>query len=439
MQTLFKIKMVAKIGRGQNLYGVLSYNQRKVDLGKGAVLSCHNMPIGIEPKNQFSLLMRFFEPYLIANQKTEKPILHISLNPDPNDLLSDEHFQQLAKSYMEKMGYGNQPYVVFRHSDIERSHIHIVSVCTDESGKKIDDSFEHMRSMKVCRKLEQEYKLRPATEKKNNEQSMAAFHPVDYRKNDLKGQIASVVRYLPQHYKFQTLGEYNALLSLFNITAEKVEGPLNGIQRKGLVYFALNENGVKTTHPFKASLFGKSAGYEAIHINMAQTQSESNERNEKTVLVRAIGIALTQSANEKEFKDVLLQNAISLVVRRNEAGRIYGITFIDHNTRTVWNGSRLSKQLSANVFNEWWNNKGNKPDLKLSTDSRNTEQGRSSNRSTGSNESKPTATSSFNLVENDFGGIFSFLFPEVQDVDYAEEAFTHEMQKKRKKKRNRKS
>lgn len=51
------------------------------------------------------------------------------------------------------------------------------------------------------------------------------------------------------------------------------------------------------------------------------------------------------------------------MVHRNDAGRIYGMTFIDHNSKTVWNGSRLGKELSANVFNDYWNN-SIKPEIK---------------------------------------------------------------------------
>ncbi len=84
---------------------------------------------------------------------------------------------------------------------------------------------------------------------------------MDYRTGDVKSQIASVIRHLPNYYQFQTLGEYNALLSLFNITAEKIEGELHGKAQQGLVYAPLNEKGERAGHPFKASLFGKTQDF----------------------------------------------------------------------------------------------------------------------------------------------------------------------------------
>jgi len=108
-----------------------------------------------------------FEPYLIANRNTEKHTLHISLNPNPKDVVDDDKFIEIAQEYMQKMGYGEQPFIVFKHNDIDRSHIHIVSVCVDENGRKISDKFEKMRSMNVCRELEKHHRLIPTTVKRN--------------------------------------------------------------------------------------------------------------------------------------------------------------------------------------------------------------------------------------------------------------------------------
>jgi hypothetical protein len=66
---------------------------------------------------------------------------------------------------MQKMGYGDQPFIVYLHEDIERRHIHIVSSRVDENGTKIDGNFERRRSMNVCRELEQKYGLIPADQK----------------------------------------------------------------------------------------------------------------------------------------------------------------------------------------------------------------------------------------------------------------------------------
>ncbi|MBS1631606.1 MAG: relaxase/mobilization nuclease domain-containing protein, partial [Bacteroidetes bacterium] len=345
--------MIAKIGKGEHLYGAISYNQQKIDKEKGQVLLLNKIPETLNNTYSTHYLNQQFEPYLAANFRTEKPVRHISLNPDPADKVSDGQFIKMAQQYMQEMGYGSQPYVVFKHTDIERTHIHIVTVAVGLDGKKIPDSYDHPRSMAICRKLEQLYNLVPATEKQRTG-SEQIFRPVDYRAGDVKSQMASVVRHLPKYYGYASLGAYNALLSLFNITTEEVKGELNGQPKNGLVYFALNEQGEKASNPFKASRFGKHAGLEALQEHFVQSKEQMKNNPVRAVLKNTIEAAMHTAKGETDFKKQLLEQGINTVVRRNDEGRIYGMTFIDHESRTVWNGSALDKNLSANVFNDWW-------------------------------------------------------------------------------------
>ncbi|QKJ64196.1 conjugal transfer protein MobB [Flavobacterium sp. M31R6] len=426
--------MIAKIGRGSNLYGALAYNQLKVENKNGQILFTNRI---IETPNGYysvAQLSQSFEPYLIANRNTEKPTLHISLNPDPKDNVSDEKFKLIAQEYMQELGYGEQPFVVFKHTDIDRTHIHIVSVCVDEEGKKISDKFEKRRSMNVCRELESKYGLLSATEKEHK-QNDNIFHPVNYQIGDIKSQIASVVRHLTKYYKFQTLGEYNALLSLFNITIEKVEGELQGKIRQGLLYIPLNEKGERAGHPFKASLFGKNAGLPTLELHFAKSKEALKDHPTKPTIKATVTIALQSTSDEQAFKKRLGEQGINVVVRRNDTGRIYGITFIDHNSKAIWNGSRLGKELSANTFNDYWNH-NIKPDIKKPVQLQ-------------SKISKPNDTDLpaeqphhlfdfLNTSEKHEDGLIetlSALLPEAQGEDYEEQDFANKIKKKRKRKR----
>lgn len=428
--------MIAKIGRGSNLYGALTYNQLKVEKENGQVLYTNKIIETLEGSYTVSQLLRSFEPYLLANRKTEKPILHISLNPDPKDKVSDEEFEELAQKYMQEMGYGNQPFLVFKHTDIDRTHIHIVSVCVDEEGRKISDKFEKRRSMDVCRELEKEYCLISAIEKKQNPQNQI-FIPVDYKAGDIKSQMASVIRHLPKYYKFEGFGTYNALLSLFNITAEEVKGEYNGIPKQGLVYFALNDKGEKASNPFRASLFGKQAGYVQLQQYYGQSKELLKDAPSKALLKTTIEMSLLGASDEKEFKTRLLEQGISTVVRRNIEGRVYGITFVDHASKSVLNGSQLGKSLSANVFNDWWNN-GNKMEQPV--------QGNlASQNNVSINEEVKQPHNlfgfldkedlSYNHEENNLIEVFGGLLPNAKAEDYDEELFANQMKKKARRKK----
>ncbi|TZF84653.1 relaxase/mobilization nuclease domain-containing protein [Pedobacter sp. BS3] len=429
--------MIAKIGKGENLYGAISYNQKKIDSENGQVLLLNRIPETLDNTYSTAYLHQCFEPYLSANIKTEKPVRHISLNPDPADRVSDGQFVKMAQEYMERMGYVNQPYIVFKHTDIERTHIHIVSTCVDRYGKKIPDKYEKLRSMEICRDLERKYNLTPATEKQRtgNEQ---VFRPVDYRAGDVKSQIASVVRHLPKYYSYASLGAYNALLSLFNITAEEVKGELHGQPKNGLVYFALNEQGEKASNPFKASLFGKQAGLDELQNQFAKAKENMKADPVRAVLKSTIEVAMHTATDEADFKKQLLEQAINTVVRCNDERRIYGITFIDHESRTVWNGSALGKNLSANIFNDWWNEQA----VGQRQEAENTNiLNQPLTAGNGTAVEKEEAHTLFNFLNREqptddlwidgLGG----LLPEAQGEDYEEQAFANRMKKKKKSKR----
>src|SRR5690554_5083120 len=157
--------MIAKIGRSENLYGALAYNNLKVEKENGQILFTNKIIETPSGAYTVSQLTQSFEPYLIANRNTQYHTLHISLNPDPKDKVSDDKYREMAQEYMREMGYGEERFVVFRHTDIDRIDMHIVSVCVDEQGVKISDSFEKMRSMNICRELERKHGLIPATDK----------------------------------------------------------------------------------------------------------------------------------------------------------------------------------------------------------------------------------------------------------------------------------
>mgnify|MGYP000831860751 CR=1 FL=1 len=152
--------MIAKISHGSSLYGVLAYNQLKVDERHADVLFTSRI---IEPQgdNPYTIghLSRSFGDYLVANRKTEKPVLHISLNPDPKDCLSEERFVSLAEEYMRRMGITNTQYIVCRHTDREHQHLHIVANRVDNDGNTISDSNDNLRNVKVCKALTREYGL----------------------------------------------------------------------------------------------------------------------------------------------------------------------------------------------------------------------------------------------------------------------------------------
>lgn len=415
--------MIAKIGKGENLWGALTYNQQKVDNENGTVLFTNKIPDLWDHPYSVRFFHQYFEPYLIANNKTEKPVRHISLNPDPNDKVEDKIYREMAQQYMQEMGYGNQPYVVFKHTDIDRTHIHIVTTCVQIDGKKISDRYDHSRSMEACRKLEKQYNLKVTGANRNLNQS-SIFKPVDYTKGNIKTQLSSILRHMPQTYSFQSIGAYRALLSQFNISVEEVNGELHGKMRKGMVYFATDKNGKKISNPFKSSLFGRHAGVENIQELIEKSKVKMKNDPLKFILKRTIETAISTSRTETAFKKQLLEQGTATVIRKNDDGRIYGITFIDHNSKSVWNGSQLSKELSANSFNKLWHEIETKPEA--------------SSYNSSNNDISFEKSSEHFFSNNSYEGVhgfFSSLLSSDTDKDHEEQIFASQMKKRERKRR----
>ena len=409
--------MVAKISTGQSLYGALAYNQDKVDEGHARVLATN---LVLQPEDgQFSIsdCMDDFRRWMPSHFRTEKPVIHISLNPHPDDVLTDEQLTAIGEEYMQKLGYGNQPYMIFKHEDIERRHIHIVSTCVNEKGEKIDDAYEWNRSMKACRELERKFGLKQV-EDKRRELLEPYLKKADYQNGDVKQQVSNILKSVFSTYRFQSFGEYSALLSCFNIEAKQVRGEFEGTPYNGIVYTMTDNTGKPVCTPIKSSLIGKRFGYEGLEKRIGYNTREYKNKKRQPKIRNEIALAMHGCrGNREDFIRLLNGRGIDVVFRENGEGRIYGATFIDHRNREVYNGSRLGKEFSANAFERLFNNPGNIPNLDAPMPDTGLQSGFSSDMES--------------AIEQAFG-IFDF---EANGPDPQEEALARRLYHKKKKKR----
>ena len=345
--------MVANIRSGSSPGGALRYNKEKVDKGEAEVLFRQKM---LEPFDRYGRLdidacMESFRPYLEANRRTTNTVFHVLLNPSPEDKLTGEQLRKIACEYMERMGYGEQPYIVFKHKDISREHLHIVSLRVDEQGRKLPHDFEARRSMEILRDLERKYNLHPSV--KGEEQAdKVGLHKVNYREGNVKQQISSIVRSCLRNYKCSSYGEFRTLLELFNVSVEERTGTIDGRNYAGIVYGALTDDGYGIGTPFKSSRIGKDVGYKALQKYYERSKSALKQDGTLNRLRQTVRDAMSPNNTRNEFRQLLKVENIDAIFRINPIGRIYGVTFIDHNDGIVANGSVLGKEFSANVFNE---------------------------------------------------------------------------------------
>ena len=352
--------MIAKISATENLGGALGYNFKKVEKEEASVLLAQGLYQNKEGTYTMAEVFADMQALIPEKCRTKKTVFHCSLNPHPDEKLSDETLTQIAKEYMEALGYGKQPYIVFKHSDIAREHIHIVSLRVDSKGRKINDKFEKRRSKQITDALERKFGLIPSS--KVTDKAMKETPKIDTTQRNIKEQVASILRMVMEHYRFCSLGELNAILGKYNLAVEEVKTEFRGKKYDGLVYVPTDDQGDKVSTPINASDIGRGVGYTAIQ-NRIQKSKRAIKPLIPTVRNKVLQTMRTSPKTEEELRKRLEEQGLRVVIRKNESGRIYGITFIDDKAGIALNGSRLGKGYAANVFNGYFSNPTHNPFL----------------------------------------------------------------------------
>ena len=352
--------MIAKISATENLGRALGYNFKKVEKGEASILLAAELYQSNDGNYTMEDVLADMEALIPKKCRTKKAVFHCSLNPHPDEKLSDEQLVQIAKEYMEALGYDKQPYIVFKHNDIAREHIHIVSLRVDSRGRKINDKFEKRRSKKITDALEKRFGLIPSS--KVTDKAVEETPKVDIGKGNIKEQVASALRMVLKHYRFCSLGELNAILSAYNLAVEEVKTEFRGRKYDGLVYVPTDDKGNKVSSPIHASDIGRGVGYTAVQ-NRMQKSKQAIKPLIPIIRYRVLQTMRTSPKTEEELRQRLEEQGLRAVIRKNESGRIYGITFIDDKEGIALNGSRLGKGYAANVFNGYFSNPTHNPFL----------------------------------------------------------------------------
>lgn len=343
-------KMVAVIKTSSSIKGILNYNENKVEIGKAECISAVNYPLELEKLSFTSKLNRFLK-LAELNTNAKRNTVHISLNFDPSENHSKEKLAEIADTYMEKLGFGRQPYLVYQHYDAGHPHCHIVTNNIQRNGKRIDLHLLGIRKSEPARKeIEEMFGLVKAEGKKQKEQFL--LNPIDvgriqYGKAESKKAINSVLNKVLFDYKYSSLPELNAVLNLYNVHADRGSEESRVFKNNGLLYKILDQNSKPIGVPIKASDF-----YNKPTLKFLDERFKINEikkQSSKNYLKNAIREALfyKKVISAEKLATGVESKGIHMVLRKNAEGQLYGITYVDHVTQSVFNGSSLGKEFSA--------------------------------------------------------------------------------------------
>jgi hypothetical protein len=347
--------MVAKVISGKDIAGALNYNEQKVLQGNAQCIQANLFQHDVDQLNFYDKLNRFTD-LNERNKRTKTNTLHISLNFDPDEKLNVDQLSKIASAYMSKIGFGDQPYLVYEHKDAAHPHVHILTTLIQQNGKRIPIHYlGKNQSEKARQEIELEFGLVQAHSKKKEINEF--IHPVDiqkafYGKSETRRSIVNIVRTVTRSYKYTSLHELNAALRQYNVTADRGTEQSKMFQRKGLLYSLIDEKGLRIGIPVKASAIpGKPT---LVFLERQFQLNEVLRQPHKDQLRKTIEQALnaTHIVSKEQFKSYLQKKKMEVVFRTNTEGRTYGVTFIDNRTRVIFNGSDLGKSFSAKAIVE---------------------------------------------------------------------------------------
>lgn len=340
--------MVARIKRTQSLSSSLNYNEKKVQAGVAKCLEAVNYPKDLESMNFYDKLHRL-EHQAALNERVKANSVHISLNFHESDKLNTEKLLAIAENYMKGIGFENQPYLVYQHHDAGHPHIHIVSTNIQKDGSKIEmNNIGRNQSERARKEIEIKFGLVQAEGREQKEENVlkVSAQKVQYGKTQTKRAITNVLDVVLNQYKYTSLPELNAVLKLYNVTAGRGQEGTKMFNNKGLAYSVLDEHGNKIGTPIKASAF-----YNKPTLNFLQQKFKQNEVQrepyKKSLKTKIDWVLVKGQRDLKSFTNELQKAGIHVAIRQNAQGVVYGLTYVDHVNKTVFNGSDIGKEYSA--------------------------------------------------------------------------------------------
>jgi hypothetical protein len=338
--------VVAKITYPDDLMNALNYHEKKVQKGKAEGLHAENFLLEMNQLNFYDKMDRFANQ-MALNTRVEKKLLHVSLNFHPSEHFSKEELTQIAMIYMEKIGFGEQPYLVYQHDDAGHPHIHVLTTTIRHDGEHIHThNIGINESSKARVEIEQEFGLVKAAGRGKGQskyiQSDDRPPKVIYGESETKRSIINVLDWSLNRSSFTSLDELNAILKEFNVLADRGQEGGRIYKTNGLVYRVLKENGEKVGVPIKASSIYSHPTLANLEIKFMENE-QARQSNEK--LQPIIEKALEKSKSIEQLVDELKKAKVETLLWKNGQGFIYGITFIHNNIKI--NGRRLGKQFSA--------------------------------------------------------------------------------------------
>lgn len=345
--------MVAVIKTGHSIHRIFNYNENKVREGVARCIGQGNYPVEATRLSTNMRLNRLLNRAML-NPNVSRNSVHISLNFDPSEKLSDEKMKSIAHSYMKGIGFSKQPYLIYRHEDAGHPHLHICSVNIRADGRRIDmNNIGRNQSERARKDIEQNFGLVVAEgQHKTYTLETVNVEKASYGKRTTKAAIQTVLQYVLDRYRYASLPELNAVLNLYNVTAERGGEESVMYRHNGLQFHLLDDEGNRIGVPIKASLFYNRPTLKNLQERFLKNKPKKLPHKLKLKIALDKALVNTDIVSLETLGQALESQGIHLRLRQSTEGHLFGVTFVDHRTHCVFNGSELGKGYSAKALEQ---------------------------------------------------------------------------------------
>tara|TARA_R110002050_G_scaffold298635_1_gene462324 strand:+ start:8488 stop:9891 length:1404 start_codon:yes stop_codon:yes gene_type:complete len=318
-----RVKILSKTGS----FGGVRYNTNKMDRQTGKLMSIRNFGILQEAAHNLKPeeVKNYLKSWSASNTRVKDPQLHVMISCKGRENTKEE-LTKVAENWLEKMGYGQNPFIIVAHSDTNNNHVHIVSSRIDKNGKKINDSFEGDRGNRIL-------------------QNILKQNPHQHISEDVKKLEA---------YSFSSLAQFKLLYEKSGYSVREQDGNIN-LFKTGELVKTYSQNEITSLLASKKTNQKRISQLQAIFkkysskVDNTLRQEHQNLAGGRKGKIIGYKSDLTEQLKEKF--------GIDIVFHFKDGLPPYGYTVIDRAKMSVFKGSEIMKLKQFT---------GNRPVLKYS-------------------------------------------------------------------------
>ncbi len=323
--------------------GTMRYNGDKVRAGVAEVVAEH----GIGSRDIRTIARVLADRELLSLREAEHVSFQMSVNPGPDDAIREDQIPSFVRELMEGLGYGRQPWAVFRHEDTGRRHWHVVSVRVDDKGRKINDFWEKRRCDRLVASLGSKYGFtKGAVKTASRPMETRETIPV-FRKNsgDTLKSIEACVRH-SLGYRFTTRRQFAEILRCHGVQVQ--EGLGKDDLKVYLSFQGLDEKGRTCT----GAVSGTKLPFDvtaALSERIAECKGQDNTEERKTLKAEMVS-ELKKAPDYASFEENMKRKGVDIVIYRDGNGEPSASAVIDHRSMCAFKSSEISRTLSADIL-----------------------------------------------------------------------------------------